>query len=234
MRLRLGLPQNAMQEIHTCVCGGAVDFIGLHHLHCKTAGNLIVAHNAVRNSIGNLCQAAGYSVQWEVPNELLRTTTGPNSRGAITDLVLQRDGVKTLLDVTIRDPCCPSMVDRASKIPLVAAKKGETEKNRKYATRPPHVHFVPAAFESFGAWGEDFSRFFSAVARTSREPHHDSAGQEFWVRRMKSKVSSALAMAMAAHLNAKFTAVREATRPTTRHGHNFDKVASIIESLLAA
>ena len=166
MRLRLGLPQNAMQEFHTCVCGGAVDFRGLHHLHCKTAGNLIVAHNAVRDSIGNLCQAAGYSVQWEVPNELLRTTTGPNSRGAITDLVLQRDGVKTLLDVTIRDPCCPSMVDRASKIPLVAAKKGETEKNRKYATRPPHVHLF-LQLSSHLAPGEKISADFSV-----RWPEH--------------------------------------------------------------
>ena len=128
-----------------------MDARGIHHLHCKTAGNIIIAHNAVRDSIGNLCQAAGYSVQWESANELLRTNTGPNSRGSITDLVLQRDGVKTLLDVTIREPCCPSMVVGASRHPQQAAKKGEAEKIRAYATRPPQVHVVLAAFESFGA-----------------------------------------------------------------------------------
>ena len=93
---------------------------------------------------------------------------------------------------------------------------------------------MPGAFESFGAWGEDFSRFFSAVARTSREAQAASTGREFWVRRMKSKVSSALAMAIASHLNATFAKVREAARPATRHGLHFDKVASIVESLLVA
>ena len=60
LRLRLGLPHQGMHEIRQCICGREVDFRGLHHLHCKTVGNLIVAYNAVRDSIGNLCQAAGF------------------------------------------------------------------------------------------------------------------------------------------------------------------------------
>ena len=110
------------------------------------------------------------------------------------------------------------MVDRAATSPLYAATKGEAEKIRKYARRPPQVHFVPAAFESYGAWGETFGKFFSVVARTSREHHHDSTGREFWVRRMKSKVSSAVAMAIASHLNDKFHTVRLASKPPTHHG----------------
>ena len=116
------------------------------------------------------------------------------------DLVLYRDGVKTLLDVTIRNPCAPSIVQRASHHPLTTAKKGEQEKLRKYANRPPQVHFVLASFESFGAWGDDFARFFTAVARTSRHQHRDNVGHVLLQRRMLSGVSSELAKAIASHM----------------------------------
>ena len=88
VRLRLGLPHNAMHDIRKCVCGAEVDHRGLHHLQCKTAGNLIIAHNTVRDTIGNLCHALSYTVQWESARELLRTDSTTHSQGSITYLVL--------------------------------------------------------------------------------------------------------------------------------------------------
>ena len=235
VRLRLGLPHPGMQNIPRCTCGADVDPLGLHHLHCKTDAELIIAHNSVRDSIGRLCRSAGYTVKWEQAHQIpfARRSTD-RSRGPVTDLVLFKDGIKTLLDVTIRDPCCPSMVSRCQAEARFAAKKGEAEKIRKYASRPPQVHFVPAAFESLGAWGEQFSRFFSAVARRSRDVHLQSTGNDNIIRRMKSKVSSALAKAIASHLNAKFEAVCLAAAPHSRHGRVEEAVDNLMESLLAA
>ena len=235
VRLRLGLPHQGMQDIGRCTCGAGVDVNGLHHLHCKTDSELIIAHNSVRDSVGRLCRTAGYSVKWEQANQIpFSRRITERSRGIITDLVLQKEGIKTLVDITIRDPCCPSIVSRCQAEPLFAARKGEAEKIRNYARRPPQVHFVPAAFELFGAWGESFSRFFSAVARKSREVHLQCTGQENIIRRMKSKASSALAKAIASHLNSKFEAVCMAAAPQTRHTRVDEAIDNLMESLLAA
>ena len=126
------------------------------------------------------------------------------------------------------------MVNRCQSEPLYAARRGEEEKKRKYERRPPQVHFVPASFESLGAWGETFSRFFSAVARKSWEVHLQHTGSENIIRRMKSKVSSALAKAIASHLNSKFEAVCLAASPQSRHPRVEDAIDGLMETLLAA
>ena len=231
VRLRLGLPHPSMQEILTCTCGKEVDNLGYHHLHCPTDSDVIIAHNAVRDSLGRLCRVAGFSVRWESKNEI------PKRRGEktiITDLVLHRDGIKTLVDVTIRNPCCPSMLTRASRIPLTAAGKGEAEKIRKYSRRMlPQDHFVPAAFEPFGAWGAIFSKFYSAVSRSSQHRLEGNTGGEMVLGRMASRLSTALAQAVASHLNAKFERVRMAQLPCPPRDIDSSQ-AALIHSLLAA
>ena len=231
LRLRLGLPHPPMQDIFLCTCGKEVDRLGYHHLHCPMDSDVIIAHNAVRDSIGRLCRTAGYSVRWESRNEVPRRH---GEKKVITDLVLHRDGIKTLMDITIRNPCCPSLLPRASRTPLAAASKGEAEKIRKYSRRMlPQDHFVPAAFEPFGAWGETFGKFFGAVARSSQGILLNNTGSNQVHTRMFSKVSNALAQAVAKHLNAKFERVRLAQLPSPRREVDSSQ-AALIHSLLAA
>ena len=93
-------------------------------------------------------------------------------------------------------------------------------------------HFVPAAFESFGAWGETFGRFFSAVAKSSQGRLQDNTGGSHVHHRLLANISSALAQSVAKHLNEKFDRVRLAQLPNLRRDEDSSQ-AALIHSLLA-
>jgi hypothetical protein len=68
-------------------------------------------------------------------------------------------------DVTSPDTFAPSHLHASSLQAGAAAHKAEATKTAKYATIALTHVFVPLAFETLGAWGEDAIRFVTDLGR---------------------------------------------------------------------
>ena len=204
-RLRLGLPHPQAQFIQRCNCGEEVDKWGHHFLHCKTLSALVASHNSVRDLIGKLCAEAGISVLSEVPGQLLaRDGTQYQQR---TDLVLQENSVVTLVDISIRNPCAPSRLSRTRFSDLQAAKEGENQKSAAYSQRPRHTAFLPAVFESFGAWGPAIQGYFAQMSQRWMQrasPSDPGAELESIRTTLSQKISAAVIKGTVLCLHHKF------------------------------
>ena len=215
VKIRLGLPHREMQGVPTCPCGRRVDALGQHHLHCTEETEIVHLHNSARDVLASIFRRAGYQVQTEKLGELMESAhTAPGQK---TDLVLQKSGHKILCDVAFRSPTAPCRLHRTADTPLMAAQDGETAKEDKYRQRPPGVRFIAAAFEPYGAWGRDISRFLSSL-----RPHiitHNLTNPKIHKLQgfLYQSLSAAIARGAAISLLSKFrTLHRQAGRENTR------------------
>ncbi len=66
LRWWMRLPQFAADEIHRCTkCEAVLDPLGYHALTCKSGGDLIHRHNAIRDMVFKACQTAGLTPRLE-------------------------------------------------------------------------------------------------------------------------------------------------------------------------
>ena len=213
VRLRLGLPHPGVRGLEVCTCGAAVDRQAHHLLHCSDEGALVSTHNSVRNCLASIFRRAGFVVQMEELGQLM--DTGEDIEGQKTDLVLTKDGRKTLCDVTVRSPTCPSRVRRASEAGLMAAQDGEMEKERVYTARPAGVHFVAASFEPYGAWGRKINAFLSTIWPLLSRGHASSPKLRQLRPHLQQVLSVTLVRGVASHLLHKFRKLPRAPSEST-------------------
>ena len=174
-----------------------------------------MAHNAVRDIIGKFCLQSGIAVEREKPNMLL-ARSGADKR-QITDLVLKENGTVTLLDVTIRNPVAPSRLARTRYGDLIAAKEGESQKSALYRHRIADTGFVPACFESFGAWGPAVQAFLNKLSHKWMEGSDDpGADLESTRNQLSHKISSTLIRGMSLIFHHKFRALGRPFRQDRR------------------
>ena len=151
---------------------------------------------------------AGLNVLKEVTGQLLaRDGTQYQQR---TDLVLQENSVVTLADITIRNPCAPSRLSRTRYGDLVAAKEGENQKSSAYSQRPRHTAFLPAVFESFGAWGPAIQGFIAQMSQrgSQRSSSTDPGASLEGIRQnLAQKISASVIKGTVLCLHHKFRAL---------------------------
>ena len=202
-RLRLGLPHPEMAGLIKCLCKSESDALGHHHLHCPNGQSLVLAHNSVRDCLASIFRRAGYNVLLEKQGQLLMHGEGAKEKQR-TDIVLTKAGLKILVDVTIRDPTAPFVVRTAATTAHAAARKGEKDKERAYRNTPPGVRFLPAAFEPYGAWGEQIAGFLQAAMAAVGAQDRDHPNLPYLRGRLYQQLSAAITRGVAQGLLAKF------------------------------
>jgi hypothetical protein len=102
-------------------------------------------------------------------------------RGTRADILVDIDGVRTLVDIVISHPLAPSHRHRASTAPLAVATQAAKDKHRKHGdqARTRGCQFVAFSLESFGGWHVEAADFIrSMIASCSRRQHIKWAPRE--------------------------------------------------------
>jgi hypothetical protein len=151
MRLYLGLSVYASKS--NCPCGATLDRFGIHSLTCKTKGDMISRHNAVRNVILEYCKEAGLNAEPETPNLL------GNDKRRPADVLIKNFSLNAdhCLDVAITSPLQPKYINGASKTDGHAATDYYKFKLSKYSEEivAANLVFKPIIFETFGRIAEE-------------------------------------------------------------------------------
>lgn len=157
VRLRVGLPPDAILEPQICICGA--EYTCWHALCCKKCKrtSVTVRHNVVTNLIAQTIRGIGGVACVEPARLDVDTRKRPDIRIVVEGKVL-------LVDVTIRHPTAASHIDKA-QVALGAAKAAEESKLRKYQSMAEHqgARFVAFACETYGAIGESAQRLIAAI-----------------------------------------------------------------------
>jgi hypothetical protein len=161
-RLRLGLSHPVLVGTHLqCPCGQVVDDTGIHLLRCRTGGETISVHDAVRDAVAQVLSGTLVQVRREVVLDL----PGPPPQHIRADLTLIRDGRRTLADVVLANPLRQDIVGPASSQAGIAATRAVITKEEKYAARAPSDSFLPLAVEIFGRLHHQFDGLLRQAAR---------------------------------------------------------------------
>jgi hypothetical protein len=156
--LRLGLN---LCEPHTCQCGSQVDAQGTHGLACKRSAGRHPRHGLLNDTVWRAMQRAQIPSTKE-PVGLSRTD-GKRPDGV--SLIPWARGRCLTWDVTSPDTLAPSHLHVTSLLAGAAAQKAEAAKTAKYAAIATTHAFVPLAFETLGAWGEEAMSFVTDLGR---------------------------------------------------------------------
>jgi hypothetical protein len=139
-----------------------VDKKGRHSLLCKTSGDRIARHNALRDTIKELCQHA--QLKPEIEKDGLMTG---KKRPADVYIPSWTDGVPLALDIAVSHPFRASIVDKYNYNGYSAQMYDEDKRkqfNSKKGKDSINFHFLPLVVEIFGTWSEESMIFFSKLA----------------------------------------------------------------------
>ena len=147
VKLFLNVPLRAKYQ-RCPACQMAFEDFNTHILTCSSKQGLIRRHDAIKFVLASLCSHAGVTTYVE-PEGLLPGSMRPDL--LVTSLGENERDVA--IDVTVTSPFS---VKRSSVIPLVAARKMEVNKRKKYLEpcREAGLLFCPFAIESYGATTE--------------------------------------------------------------------------------
>lgn len=156
--LRLGVN---LCEPHVCLCGVQVDARGTHGLACTRSAGRHPRHSQLNEVVWRALQRAQIPAMKE-PSGLSRTD-GKRPDG-VTMIPWMR-GRCLKWDVTSPDTLAPSHITESARKAGSAAAKAEGAKTAKYAAITLTHIFVPLAFETLGAWGDQCKNFVQELGR---------------------------------------------------------------------
>ena len=187
--LRLGL---TLCRPHTCPCGVQVDAMGTHGLACKKSVGRHPRHSLLNDVIWRAMQRA------QIPSAKEPTGLIPSSD-------LRPDGVSMLpwargrclaWDVTAPDTLAQSHVQATAVNAGAAAAKAEATKVAKYAAIATTHLFIPLAFETLGAWGEQAKTFVAQLGRRITEVTGDVRETDFLRQRLSIAIQRGNALSV--------------------------------------
>jgi len=160
-KLWLGIDQD--QHGHCPYCTQNMSPRKKHALSCRSGGDLIRRHNALRNFIYGLCQEAGLSPILE------KTSTGdvPGLRPADVYIKDYEPNVNLSIDVAITCPFYGTF-----KLDMNAAERYANEiKEKKYGSmfKGTTNKFTPVVFDTFGGINEDGETVLKDLIKRSSE-----------------------------------------------------------------
>ena len=166
--LRLGLP---LCRPHLCDgCGATVDESGVHGLSCRFSKGRHSRHASLNSLVKRGLDSAKIPSHLE-PVGLFRLD-GRRPDGAT--MVPWKCGKVMVWDVTCADSLANSHRELASRETGAVAACAEQRKRAKYTHLEATHFFIPIAFETFGAIGEEGRSFFKDLGRriavTTKEP----------------------------------------------------------------
>jgi hypothetical protein len=191
--MRFGLP-NSQIPSGQCICDNihSIDKQGYHLLSvCKVGNQRQTTHNAVRDSLAQLCQYAGLVTRKETSETLQLIDIDNNQR---LDIVCDNfnPGVALNIDVSVTDP---RQLSIKRPVPGRAAQIREAEKMKKYSgniTRAGSL-FSPFVLESFGRWGDSARDLFSHLMEKVPLESDQSFLPKSWISHFwKAKITMAM------------------------------------------
>jgi hypothetical protein len=200
-KLDLPLPRNFVGSMVCMACGEPVEADGMHFRLCSYWGVNQKVHDAVRDILIAMHRAAGFHVQGE-PRHILRRL--PDGTLKWPDFLVRnyQNGRDLVADVTITNPDQVATAANAAFHPKFALQKAATSKVQEYrALCVQHdVDFMPCAFESFGAFGDEVHATIAYCYARVREGAAGEVAQSehkgfvnFW----ETKIAMALSKGMA-------------------------------------
>ena len=96
----------------------------------------------------------------------------------------------------------------------MAARVGEKDKEKDYRNTPPGVRFLPAAFEPYGAWGDQIAGFLPAAMAAVGAQDRDHPNLPYLRGRLYQQLSAAITRGVAQGLLAKFQTL---SSPKAKH-----------------
>ena len=163
--LKWWLGLDTSQNARCSLCPShALDPLGHHALTCKSGGDLIVRHNALRDTFWESCKLACIAGQLEAGSSL--DEEGRQTRPA--DILVQNweFGKPAALDFTVTSPLNPTTLNEASVTAGSAASAAEA---RKHATNDVKCNrlgwvCIPLAVETYGCWGDEAIKCLDRLA----------------------------------------------------------------------
>jgi hypothetical protein len=133
---------------HPSMCIHLIDPMGIHLLHYVHGNEHIGTHDVIHNTFAAITWNVGFHVGWKQLHALLSTTF--NSFHQRVDIVLTKDGIRTLANVVIAD------LTQADLLPWFYTTQGfiafdvAQAKERGYHNRHPIDQFFLLVIEVFG------------------------------------------------------------------------------------
>ena len=142
----------------------SLDPLGHHALTCKCGGDVVLRHNALRDTLVHFLHHAHASVQVEVGTGLFPD----HSQSRPADILLQywNLGRPVALDISVVSPLNPSTLAEAGATFGAVLEATESRKHQANDEKCSALGWVstPLAVDSYGAWGKDASLFLAQVA----------------------------------------------------------------------
>ena len=163
--LKWWLGLDTSQNARCSLCPShALDPLGHHALTCKSGGDLIVRHNALRDTFWESCKLACIGGQLEAGSSL--DEEGRQTRPA--DILVQNweFGKPAALDFTVTSPLNPTTLNEAS---VTAGSAASAAEPRKHATNDAKCNrlgwvCIPLAVETYGCWGDEAIKCLDRLA----------------------------------------------------------------------
>ena len=187
--LRLGA---SVCELHTCVCGKAVDKRGLHGLSCRRSAGRHSRHSEINNIIFRSLLSCNIPATLE-PRGLFRSD-GKRPDGQT--LVPWARGKCLVWDATVVDTFAPSHLPQTALAVGAAADRAESKKTQKYADICNAYHFVPFAVETLGTIGKEASQLIQQLAYRLKQITQDNRQGSFLRQRLSVAIQRGNALSV--------------------------------------
>jgi hypothetical protein len=145
-RTWLGLSHPSIVSISMCVHTSHQP-MGIHFLCCVHGNECTGTHDAIHDTFAAIAWDVGFHVGWEQLHALPSTTFNSSCRQV--DIVLTKNGIRTLVDVVIVDPTRVDLLPRSCAIEGFVAFDVTQAKERSYHNWHPNDQFLPLAVEVF-------------------------------------------------------------------------------------
>ena len=148
-------------ELHTCVCGKAVDARGLHGLSCHRSASSQQRHSHLNDILWTAIKRA----QMPAVKEPINLMRDDNKRPDGTTLLPCARGKPMAWDVTVPDTYAKSHIGSTATKPGAAAQKTAQNKIDKYSKLASTHIFYPFARETAGTWHERVIELTQEIGR---------------------------------------------------------------------
>jgi hypothetical protein len=122
--------------------------MGIHLLCCAHGNNCIGTHDAIRNTFATIARDVGFHVRRKQLHVFPSTTF--NFSHQQVNIVLTKDGIRTLIDVVIANPTQANLLHQSCATQGFATFDAAQAKERSYRNQHPTDQFLPLAIEVFG------------------------------------------------------------------------------------
>ena len=203
LRHSLGLQLYSAPRSCPACNNSQLDVWGIHSVSCSSGGDRIGRHNAVRDALFHVAQAAAFSPTLETGHNL------PDSQRRPGDITIPNwsRGRPAAVDVTVTSPLQISTIANAAREAGVAARRREVAKDTSNLgdCEAAGIEFLPVSVETFGAWGPVALETINAISYRWADHHGESRSRA--VNWIYQKLSVAVQRGNATMLLARNTVV---------------------------